>query len=448
MDNREEQRRRNYIREKKRRRRQRAQIKRALLIAAMLIVLILLILSVRMVVKAIKSSGDAKKAVSTDINPKKESDEKSITILTAGDIIIHAPFLSSSSYYDETADSYDYDAVFTYCKDAFTSADFAVADLEGALTGKEEGYSGYPMFHSPDEIVDAMVNSGIDMCLLANNHIYDGFDDGFYRTMEVMKEKNLLFAGARETETEKTYVIQEINGIKIGFLDYVYETESDSGQKSINSIEMSDKTSPLLNSFHYNDLDSFYQDVESNLSAMKEEGVQYSIAYMHWGEEYHTEESDIQRKMAQKLCDLGVDMLIGSHPHVIQPVDVFTSSDNTHTMPCAFAIGNLLSNQRREHIDQMPTGETEDGLFVTLSLTSGKDGTVTLTDMEFTPTWVYHSEDPAPEYYILPLDETSLEKSSAQLGDIDSEVQESISRTEKIIGPGVEKVKQVLPISQ
>ena len=211
---------------------------------------------------------------------------------------------------------------------------------------------------------------------------------------------------------------------------------------------MSAGTSPLLNSFHYDDLGSFYQNVEANLSAMKEEGVQYSIAYMHWGEEYHTTESEVQREMAQKLCDLGVDVLIGSHPHVIQPVEVFKSSDNTHTMPCAFAIGNLLSNQRRDYIDQMPTGETEDGLFVTLSLTSGKDGKITLTDMEFTPTWVYYSEDPSPEYYILPLDKTSLQKSSAKLGDIDSEVQESISRTEKIIGPGVEKVKQALPISQ
>ena len=126
---------------------------------------------------------------------------------------------------------------------------------------------------------------------------------------------------------------------------------------------------------------------------MKEEGVQYTIAYMHWGIEYQTTPSKQQTEMAQKLCDMGVDTLIGSHPHVIQPVDLLTSSDGKHQMVCAYAIGNFLSNQRAEYMQaEMPTGETEDSFLLTLSLSSDEKGKVTLTDVTFTPMWTYRYE--------------------------------------------------------
>ena len=176
---------------------------------------------------------------------------------------------------------------------------------------------------------------------------------------------------------------------------------------------------------------------------MKEEGVQYTIAYMHWGIEYQTTPSKQQTEMAQKLCDMGVDTLIGSHPHVIQPVDLLTSSDGKHQMVCAYAIGNFLSNQRAEYMQaEMPTGETEDSFLLTLSLSSDEKGKVTLTDVTFTPMWTYRYEDSAgAAFAVLPVNDTATLEQTTGLSGIKDAADASAARTQAIIGGGVEKVK-------
>lgn len=169
---------------------------------------------------------------------------------------------------------------------------------------------------------------------------------------------------------------------------------------------------------------------------------------MHWGTEYQTQQSEEQTQIAQKLCDMGIDTLIGSHPHVIQPVDVLTSADGEHQMLCAYAIGNFLSNQRAEYMQaEMPTGETEDSYMLTLTLSSDEKGKVTLTDAGFTPMWTYRYETNAgAAFAVLPVNDTSTLEESTGLSGIKGEADESAARTQAIIGAGVEKVKAALPL--
>lgn len=304
------------------------------------------------------------------------------------------------------------------------------------------------MFRAPDALADSLADCGIDMVNLASNHLLDGGDEGLLRTMDVLTEKKLSYLGTQPEESQKNYDIVDVNGMKIGVISYVYETTEDNEETSINALPVSDEMAPLINSFDYNDLDTFYGEMEDALAGMKEDGAQYTIAYMHWGTEYQTQQSEEQEEIAGELCDLGVDALIGSHPHVIQPVDVLTSSDGEHQMLCAYAIGNFLSNQQIEYMqDELPTGETEDSYLLSLSLSSDDKGKVSLTDVTFTPMWTHrYAGENGATFVVLPVDNTEQLEEQTGIADIKEQADESAARTQAIIGDGVEKVKACLPL--
>lgn len=371
-----------------------------------------------------------------------------VTWTAAGDVVFHGPIMNSEAYYDPQTDTYDYTPIFDYCRPLLSDSDVSTVTLETSLAGEEAGYSGYPMFRAPDALADSLAGCGIDMVNLASNHLLDGGDEGLLRTMDVLTEKKLSYLGTQPEESQKNYDIVDVNGMKIGVISYVYETTEDNEETSINALPVSDEMAPLINSFDYNDLDTFYGEMEDALAGMKEDGAQYTIAYMHWGTEYQTQQSEEQEEIAGELCDLGVDALIGSHPHVIQPVDVLTSSDGEHQMLCAYAIGNFLSNQQIEYMqDELPTGETEDSYLLSLSLSSDDKGKVSLTDVTFTPMWTHrYAGENGATFVVLPVDNTEQLEEQTGITGIKEQADESAARTQAIIGDGVEKVKASLPL--
>lgn len=442
--------RRRLSKKERMRRRRIRKIKALGLLAALLILCIIIIVSIGKFISGLFNNDDpedkaAKTATSLSVDGQDAPvEEATATILATGDAMLHKPFLESSTYLASDG-SYNYDSIFKYVKDDFEAADFTTITFEGSFTDGD--YSGYPAFRSPGAFATAFYNSGIDMCLLANNHIYDNSADGIQKTISYVEENNLLYTGVRKSTDEKPYQVQDINGIKVGMINYVFETERNGAPKAINGIAVSEEAAPLINSFSSEDLDSFYSEMETRLADMKEDGAEFIIAYMHWGVEYDTVGTDEQREMAQKLCDLGVDALIGSHPHVIQPVDLLTSTDGGHQMVCAYAIGNQVSNQRQEYMQGYSNyGHTEDGYMVELTINRDTKGNVTLNDADFIPIWLYHSSNGGGEYYVLPLDEpdTLAEKTGLSLG---TDVEDSLNRTNTIISDGVEEVKAALPLS-
>ena len=399
-----------------------------------------LVLCVNMVHGAL-SSGKA--VTETEIETESETvhvyPEKDITIGSTGCMLLHSPFIDS---YPDTEGNYDFSEIYKYITAYYSEPDFMTCEFEGSLAGPEAGYSGYPLFLSPDIIIENIRDSGVDLQFLATNHVYDGGSDGFHRTMQVYDEKNIAFSGVREENTDKQYIVEDINGIKVGFIDYVYETDGEG--TNLNGIPLVQEDWDLVNSFDYNDLDSFYKEMKSNISAMKAEGAQFIIAQMHWGTEYQLEEADYQDEMAQRLCDLGVNAIIGGHPHCEQPIDVLDTSDGSSHMFCIYSEGNALSNQRTYLMDEMPTGHTEDGAMVTLTLHQDSDGSVKIKDVDLLPTWVYRYQDNAgSKYYILPLDDVANIEKTTGISDIKQEAQDSYDRTMEELGPGLEKAKQV-----
>lgn len=440
--------RRRLSKKERMRRRRIRRIKALAILSALLILCIVAIVSIGKFIIGLFNNDDkedkkSKTANSLSIEGQDApTEEATATLLATGDIIMHKPFLESSMYLSNG--SYDYNSIFKYVKEDFEAADFVTTTIEGSLV--ESDYYGYPTFRTPAALAATLKNNSVDMALLANNHIYDNGDSGLQTTIGHIEANGLLYTGIRKNTEEKPYTIQDINGIKVGMINYVYETESMGYAKSINGIGVSDEAAPLINSFNSENLDAFYTEIDGYLKEMREAGAEFTVAYMHWGVEYDTEGTSEQREMAQELCDMGLDALIGSHPHVIQPVDLLTNEDGSNEMVVAYAIGNQVSNQRTEYMDGLTYGYSEDGYMVSLTIKRDKEGTVTVDKAEFTPIWLYHSSNGGGEYYVLPLDEpdTLAEKTGLPLG---TDIEDSLGRTNGIITTGVEKVNAALPLN-
>ena len=363
----------------------------------------------------------------------------SATVGSVGDILMHDPLVSKTNYYSSETKKYEYDSVFTYIKPYYEQMDWMVANFEGTLAGTAYSYRGYPSFNAPDDIIDAMVNNGVDMMLTANNHSFDTRSVGFNRTRQVLKDKQIPFIGTRDEE-DKPYYVADVNGIKIGMINYTYETARSGGIKTLNGIKMTADTQNLINSFNYNNLNAFYRELEQNLAAMKADGAEATMVYIHWGNEYQVKQNATQKKIAQKLCDLGVDVIVGGHPHVIQPIEILTSSTGKKTV-CAYSLGNQLSNQRIVHMG-LKTGHTEDGMILQTTFTKAPDGTVSVTGLNVLPTWVHlYRKDGKKQYQIIPLDaekgwDTGLNLSATSSGRKDAAA--SYKRTMALVQSGLE----------
>ena len=211
---------------------------------------------------------------------------------------------------------------------------------------------------------------------------------------------------------------------------------------NVNGIPLAQEDEELLNTFDYKELESFYQEVKKSITEMKVQGVRFIVMNLHWGQEYQLTESQEQREIAQQLCDLGVDALIGGHPHCEQPIDIFHSEEGEHSMFCIFSVGNALSNQRTYLMDEMPTGHTEDGVLVTLTLYQDQEGTVSIRDVNLLPTWVYRYQEDGSKYYILPLEDVDSLEEETGLEGIEEEARASYERTMEVLGEGLEKARE------
>ena len=351
---------------------------------------------------------------------------KYIDIVSLGNLIIHQSQINGA----KNENGYDFSPSFQYIKEMVSEADISLGILEGALAGGEP--TGYPIFNSPDEVIDSLRDTGIDVVNYANNHIYDYDDEGLQRTIEITKEKGLDVLGVKSTEEEKSYLVKEVDGVKIGFASYVFETAAVNGYKTINSNPVSINSENLINTFNYNDLESFYNRIASELSAMKAEGVEFIIASMHWGEEYNTYTEATQNEIAKKLNELGVDIILGGHPHVIQPYEIICN-ESGHSTFVIYSQGNSLSNQSEQEIG---VAESEDGIMIKFTLEK-KDGNVSLKEYKIIPTWVYKEEKGDGTYYhkIIPVEEAlTIPEEYGINGDVYVRLENSLNRTRSILG--------------
>lgn len=382
--------------------------------------------------------------------PEPEHVVSTATIASTGDLLMHKPVIDTCRQKDGT---YNFESVFRYLTEYSSAADYAVANLETTLYGTGKPYAGFPNFNCPDEIIDGAKEAGFDMLLNANNHSYDTGSDGMHRTISIIKDRGLDYTGIADTEEEVRYLIKDINDIKIGMICYTYETNTSTEKVALNGLPVTQADAPLVNAFDYNNLDIFYNELAGHLESMEAEGAEATILYIHWGVEYLTYANDQQKAIAQKLCDMGIDVIVGGHPHVIQPVELLTSTtDENHKTVCLYSMGNAVSNQRLGNIKAVSTAHTEDGLLFSVTFEKYSDGTVYLQGVDLLPCWVYRRTDnTGNEYNILPLD---MEKSGEWETMFNfptyvaNNAQRSYERTMKIVGEGMTAAQTYLEESK
>lgn len=425
----------------------------ALLLIALLIVAVVISID-RDAPPATTPTGPASQATTTPTEAPTEppvTKESTFTLSATGDLLMHLTVVNATA----VEGGYDFAPIFTFFKDYVQAADLAAANLETTLAGLGNGYkySGYPRFNCPDDIVTGAKNAGFDLLLTANNHAYDTSTTGLTRTVDVIKEKGLLYLGTKDTADEPDFMMAEQGGIRLGLMCYTYETNSEPDKKAPNGLTMKTADAPLMNTFDYTNLEMFYQQIRQSLAQMKQQGANASVLFIHWGNEYQTKQNAKQTEIAQALCDLGVDVIIGGHPHVVQPVDLLTSTkDENHKTVCLYSMGNAVSNQRRANMN-LKTGHTEDGVLFSVTFARYTDGTVILESADLLPTWVnmdIHPETGKKAYMILPLDRAIEDwKTAFSLSDNTlKHAEASYERTVKITGDGMTKVNTYLAQNQ
>ncbi len=365
------------------------------------------------------------------------------TIGSMGDLLMHIQLFSPehNSVAANSDGSYDFSSIFEYMGDTVSSYDYMVANLETTFGGDKHPYQGNPAFNCPDELADTLAQTGYDMLLTANNHCADTLMAGIKRTLTTVRGENMATLGTRLTEEEPRYTIAEVNGIKIGMTCYTYTMKMVDGVPSLNGgLPLENKN--LVNYFTYDDLPGFYSELGTVYSDMVAAGAEATIVYIHWGDEYQLTENSTQNAMAQKLCDLGFDVIVGGHPHVVQPMELLESTrDPDHKTVCIYSLGNSVSNQRLGKLNSIKTAHTEDGILFGVTFQKYSDGSVYLTGVDVLPLWVnMHENTGKLEYNILPLDQAREEAWAASFGlDADTlkAAKDSYKRSMDIVGAGL-----------
>lgn len=370
-------------------------------------------------------------------------------LLVTGDLMLHTPILTSV----RSGGEYDFDEVFQYVGPYVSKADYAVVNLETTLSGTDgKEYTGYPKFNSPDSIVQDAGNAGFDMMLTANNHCNDYGTFGLKRTLETVRGGGLAALGTVASTDEPGYLVQDVNGIQIGMVCYSYgQIGSDPDRPAMNGLPTDSDAAGLINAFDYSKLDAFYEEMTTRIADMRAEGAEAIVLYIHWGDEYSTSVNDKQRAMAQKLCDLGVDVIAGSHPHVVQEMDLLSSTaDESHKTVCLYSMGNFLSNQRATNVN-VTTGHTEDSLLLGLTFVKYSDGNVYLEGVTVQPTWVLvESSGSRREYRILPLDYEAgdWEELYGLSPSQEDDAERSYNRTMELVNSGLKTVQAYLEVDR
>ena len=273
------------------------------------------------------------------IEPKEENYQA--TMIMAGDNLIHSSIYKDAS---DGAGNYDFRKMYELIKPIIVDYDIAYYNQETILGGKELGVSNYPTFNSPQEVGDAMIDAGFNLVSLATNHTMDSREKAVLASREYWNSKeNVLAVGSYASFEERNKVqVREVNNITYTMLNYTYGTNGmpvPTGKEYLVNVWPTD--------LYINDInrDTKYQEykeqVQKDIEAVRDK-VDVLIVAMHWGVEYTHEPTAYEKDMAQYLASLDVDIIIGTHPHVIQPI---TWIDDTLVI---YSLGNLISAQYQD----------------------------------------------------------------------------------------------------
>lgn len=301
--------------------------------------------------------------------------ERRVTLIFAGDAMHHTPQLHAA----KTDSGYNYQSVFQHIQHKIATADIAGVNLETTFGGVP--YTGYPLFSAPTEYAAALHQAGFKLFFTANNHALDSGTKGFQQTIQTIKTLGAKQTGTFISEEDRAlrYPLMLIkNGIRIAFLNYTYGTNG-LVAKPPHIVNLIDTTL-----------------IQQDIAAAQKLHPDITIAVMHWGEEYHTQPSKQQKQLTQFLFNHNVRLIIGHHPHVVQPLHTLSQGDSiTHAV--FYSLGNFVSNQRKQNRDG--------GMLAHIVLSKAhQDAPVSIQMVDYSLLWVQKQyEAGKPIFRILPI---------------------------------------------
>lgn len=329
-----------------------------------------------------------------------DSSVKNITISAIGDIMAHDDQLKAQ--FDKDTNTYSFDNNFKYVKPYISNSDLAIGNLETTLAGPKAKYSSFPKFNSPDELADAIKDSGVDIVSTINNHTYDRGSDGVYRTIDVLNSKEIEHVGTQKNDEDENFLIKDVDGVKLGITAYSYGQVYGS-TTALNGLNIDYNDLNNLNIFNSSYVDIAFNEIKDTLDVMNNKESDLQVVILHWGDEYTRQPNEFQKELAKKLCDYGVDIIIGSHPHMVQPIEMIKSDENDNETLVIYSLGNFLSNQRNEILNKK---YTEDGVIANIGINKNLNtGETKISNVEYIPTWVnkYNNKNGKLTYEIIPL---------------------------------------------
>ena len=303
----------------------------------------------------------------TNNNSEETPTDTTFTLTAIGDIMCHnTQYLDA--YNDETGEydfSYVFDDISLYTK----TADICVGNLETTFAGEDVGYSSYPTFNTPDSLAYELKDIGVDVLSTAGNHALDKGFNGLSRTIDVLNDADISHLGTYKSkeEQDKT-LIKYVKGIKIAFVNFAYGT---------NGIPIPSDKPYCVNLIDENLM-------KEQIDRAKGEEPDIIIACMHWGTEYKTTPSSTQEQLADFLFKNGVDIILGTHPHVLEPMEkrtVTLDDGSTKDGFVIYSLGNFIADQNAEY--------TRDSIILNIDITKHTDGKITIDNYEYVPIYMY-----------------------------------------------------------
>jgi len=355
-------------------------------------------------------------SISLDYTHEESTIVKKDTLITAainvvGDLMCHS---TQFNYAHAKDDSFDFNGVFSEVKQYLIDADFTIGNFETVLAGKKKRYSGYPFFNAPDDFLLAIKEAGFDFLVNANNHAIDKGAKGVERTIRKMDDLGINHTGTYLSQPDRDSIrIFNINGIHLAILAYSYST---------NGVPLPKGKNYIINLIDYN-------LIEKDIAKARNKRVDIVLVYFHFGEEYQRNPNSYQKEVINNTIKAGADIIIGSHPHVVQPVDYFkTNKANLDTGFVAYSLGNFISNQRWKYTDA--------GIVVKIKVSKNiLSDSVYLSGISYLPTWVFKGKTKkAREYIILPSSKSYDDSIYSYLSKSDKEkMQQAFEDTKYII---------------
>lgn len=350
-------------------------------------------------------------------NTKQDTAEPiTFTLTSLGDTLCH-----NTQYWDaynSKTDEYDFSYVYEDIKNYTLSSDITIGSLETTFAGKEKGYSNYPTFNTPDSLGTALKDIGVDVVSLAGNHALDYGYTGLCRTIDVFNNIGLSHLGTYKTaEDQEKILIKDVKGVKIAFINYTYGT---------NGIPV-----PSGKEFCVNLIDKDF--IKKQINQAKEQNVDMIVACMHWGTEYRTTANSEQKDLANFLFENGVDVILGNHPHVLEPMEKKTitlQDGTTKEVFVVYALGNFTADQRDEI--------TRDSAILNLTITKNSDSKISIDKVNYVPIYMYKNTNVSThKFKILDIEKTIKDYEEGTNTSINSTVYNNLKKQ-------LEKIKSIL----